>query len=66
MKRQRKLTEATTFRIRLALRRDYYRSMQCLDFTGPAAEHAGFYIREAGEAWDAYKELAGTSMMVPE
>lgn len=55
-KRRRKLTESQEFMICLALRQCYERYMNHLNMHDP---HAGYWLRDAGQAWDTYKAFTG-------
>ena len=54
-----KLTEKHKHSIRMALRNDYRNAMQALDFENT---HASLWLRVAGEAWEAFKAVAGYPM----
>lgn len=54
-----KLTETDRFTISVALTSAYQRSMENLDMTDGAAS---FWLRNASDAWDAYKAFVGYSI----
>lgn len=54
-----KLTEQHVATIRCALIGRYTESMRCLNMHD---EYGGFWLRIAGESWDAYKAIAGYSL----
>lgn len=63
MKRAPRLTVAHRLTIRLALRGQYTRSMECLDLVN---DKTSIWLENAGEAWAAYKVVAGHAMHTSE
>lgn len=54
-----KLTVTNRFTIQVALTNTYRQSMQALDMTDG---NAAFWLRNASDAWDAYKAFVGYSI----
>ena len=54
-----KLTENHKHAIRMALRHEYSDAMKALDLQD---EYGGMWLRVAGEAWEAFKAVAGYPM----
>jgi len=58
-RRRVKLTDEHRFTICVALSRAYHHSMESLDMTDGGAS---FWLRNASDAWEAYKAFAGYSI----
>jgi hypothetical protein len=58
--KRRQLTAANENAIAVSLRLHYQESMNNLDLAG--SDIAGHFLREAGNAWDAYRAFMGYPM----